>query len=258
MISVTDQTGTQVSLPHPPRRIVSLVPSQTELLYDLGLDEEVVGITKFCVHPESWFRTKTRIGGTKKVLVDRVKGLVPDLVIANKEENTREDVEAIRAFCPVWTSDIATIDDALAMIRGISSLCRLEVEGGRLEAEIRQSLASIHNLNLKAAYLIWKDPYMAAGGDTFIHHMMAAAGIRNVFAEKLRYPEVSVEQIRASEADIVLLSSEPYPFKDKHIETLSNLLPEQKILLVDGEVFSWYGSRIRHFASYIRDLNPNP
>lgn len=258
MITVTDQIGERVSLPSAPRRIVSLVPSQTELLYDLGLDDRVVGITKFCVHPDSWFRTKTRIGGTKKVEVGRLKTLAPDLVIANKEENTKEDVEAIRAFCPVWTSDIATIEDALAMIREISFICGLEVAGGRLEAEIRQSLASINKLNQKAAYLIWKDPYMAAGGDTFIHHMMAAAGIRNVFAQKLRYPEVNVEQIKDSEAEMVLLSSEPYPFKDKHIQALSKLLPEQKILLVDGEMFSWYGSRIRHFASYIRDLNPNP
>jgi ABC-type Fe3+-hydroxamate transport system substrate-binding protein len=251
MITVTDQTGERVSLPSAPRRIISLVPSQTELLYDLGLDEEVVGITKFCVHPEAWFRTKTRVGGTKKVLVDRVKVLAPDLVIANKEENTREDVEAIRAFCPVWTSDVGTVDDALSMIRDISSLCGLEVKGGRLENEIRDSMAKIKPLNLKAAYLIWKDPYMAAGGDTFIHHMMAAAGIENVFKRKSRYPEVSVEDIRESGADLILLSSEPYPFKIKHIEALSAILSKQKILLVDGEMFSWHGSRIKYFADYV-------
>lgn len=256
MITVTDQTGERVSLPTAPRRIVSLVPSQTELLYDLGLDDEVVGITKFCVHPESWFRTKTRIGGTKKVEVGRLKALGPDLVIANKEENTKEDVEAIRAFCPVWTSDIGTVDDALSMIRDISSLCGLEAEGGRLETEVRTSLASIRPLGIKAAYLIWKDPYMIAGGDTFIHHMMAAAGIQNVFGEKLRYPEVSVDEIRRSGADLVLLSSEPYPFKNKHIEELSKFLPEQKIMLVDGEMFSWYGSRMRHFVGYLKDLLP--
>lgn len=258
MITVTDQTGELVRLPHTPRRIVSLVPSQTELLYDLGLDEEVVGITKFCVHPDSWFRSKTRIGGTKKVLVDRVKGLVPDLVIANKEENTREDVEAIRAFCPVWTSDVRMVDDALAMIREISSLCGLEVEGGKLEQEIRDSIATIKPLNLKAAYLIWKDPYMTAGGDTFINHMMEAAGIENVFRKKSRYPEVSIEDIRESGAEMVLLSSEPYPFKTRHIAELSKLLPQQRLDIVDGEMFSWYGSRIRHYAGYIETLNPNP
>jgi ABC-type Fe3+-hydroxamate transport system substrate-binding protein len=258
MITVTDQTGERVSLPRVPRRIVSLVPSQTELLYDLGLDEEVVGITKFCVHPESWFRTKTRIGGTKKVEVGRLNALGPDLVIANKEENTQEDVEAIRAFCPVWTSDVGTVDDALSMIRDISFLCGLEVEGGRLENEIRQSLVSITALNLKAAYLIWKDPYMTAGGDTFIHHMMEAAGIENVFKEKSRYPEVSIEDIRESRADLVLLSSEPYPFKIRDIAELSKLLPKQKLVIVDGEMFSWYGSRMRHFAGYIRELTPKP
>lgn len=258
MITVTDQTGERVTLPSAPRRIVSLVPSQTELLYDLGLDEEVVGITKFCVHPEAWFRTKTRVGGTKKVLVDRVKGLAPDLVIANKEENTREDVEAIRAFCPVWTSDVGTVEDALSMIRDISSLCGLEVEGGRLEKEIRDSMTTIKPLNLKAAYLIWKDPYMAAGGDTFINHMMEAAGIENVFKEKSRYPEVSIEEIRVSGAEMVLLSSEPYPFKTKYIAALSKLLPQLRLEIVDGEMFSWYGSRMRHYAGYIKDLTPNP
>ena len=258
MITVTDQTGEQISLPHAPRRIVSLGPSQTELLHDLGLEDEVVGITKFCVHPESWFRTKTRIGGTKKVEVGRLKALGPDLVIANKEENTKEDVEAIRAFCPVWTSDVVTIEDALTMIREISFLCGLEVEGRRLEMEIRESLAGIKPLNLKAAYLIWKDPYMTAGGDTFIHHMMEAAGIENVFKEKSRYPEISVENIRDSGANLILLSSEPYQFKNKHIEALSTVLPEQKVLLLDGELFSWYGSRIRQFAGYIRDLNLTP
>ncbi|MGB4770463.1 MAG: helical backbone metal receptor [Chitinophagaceae bacterium] len=257
MITVTDQTGVQITQPYAPRRIVSLVPSQTELLYDLGLDEEVVGITKFCVHPEAWFRTKTRGGGTKKVELGRLKALAPDLVIANKEENTREDVEAIRAFCPVWTSDIVTVEDALLMIRDVSSLCGLEVEGGRLEQEIRDSLAGIKPLNIKAAYLIWKDPFMAAGGDTFINQMMEAAGIENVFKEKSRYPEVSIEDIRESGAEMVLLSSEPYPFKTKHIADLSKLLPQQKLEIVDGEMFSWYGSRMRHYAGYVKDLTPN-
>lgn len=258
MRTVTDHTGMMMEIPDLPQRIISLVPSQTELLFDLGLGHRLVGLTRFCVHPEAWFRTKTRVGGTKKVEVERVKGLGPDLVIANKEENTREDVEAIRAFCPVFVTDVDTVEAALRMIRDLAFVCRLELEGGRLEAEIRASLSGIRPLQQSAAYLIWKDPYMAAGGDTFISHMMSAAGIENVFWEKLRYPQVTLDEIRKRKPTFVLLSSEPYPFKNKHLEVLSEILPEQKVLLVDGEMFSWYGSRMRHFTHYIQTLLPTP
>lgn len=251
MMQVTDQTGYSFDLALPPKRVVSLVPSQTELLFDLGLDREVVGITKFCVHPEAWFRSKVRVGGTKKVDIGRVKGLMPDLVIANKEENTREDVEAIREFCPVWTSDIVTVEDALSMIVQLSALFRLEVQGCRLEIEIRESFRTIRPVNMKAAYLIWKDPYMAAGGDTYIHEMMKLAGISNVFADRSRYPAVSLEEIAAVKPELILLSSEPYPFKMKHLEALSEIFIDSQVRLVDGEMFSWYGSRMNHFANYI-------
>lgn len=250
-MQVTDQTGYSFDLALPPRRVVSLVPSQTELLFDLGLGDEVVGITKFCVHPEAWFRSKTRVGGTKKVDVGRVKGLGPDLVIANKEENLREDVEAIRAFCPVWTSDIVTVEDALSMIRQVSALFRLETKGRMLEEEVRSSLSSLKPVAGKAAYLIWKDPYMAAGGDTYINEMMKLAGISNVFADRSRYPAVSLDEIAALKPELILLSSEPYPFKTKHLEELSQFFVESEIRLVDGEMFSWYGSRMKHFANYV-------
>lgn len=255
MYTVTDQTGHSFALPGRPRRIVSLVPSLTELLYDLGLDEEVVGITKFCVHPDKWFRSKTRIGGTKKVEVGRLKALEPDLVIANKEENTQADVEAIRSFCPVYTTDVDSVGSALDMIRDLSVLLGLEAAGGRLEKEIGESLGMLRPLNLKAAYLIWKDPWMTVGGDTFIHHMMAAAGIENVFKDKMRYPQLSLADLAESGADLVMLSSEPYPFKINHIEELSKILPDIKVVLVDGEMFSWYGSRMRYFRDYMSLLS---
>lgn len=254
MYTVTDHTGHSLTLPARPRRIVSLVPSLTELLYDLGLGEEVVGITKFCVHPDEWFRSKTRVGGTKKVEIGRLMALEPDLVIANKEENTREDVEAIRSFCPVYTTDVDSVGSALHMIRDLSVLLGVEAEGGRLEKEIRGSLGMLRSLNLKAAYLIWKEPWMTVGGDTFIHHMMAAAGIENVFKDKMRYPQLSLADLAESGADLVMLSSEPYPFKTKHIEDLSIFLPDMKIVLIDGEMFSWYGSRMRYFSDYMSAL----
>jgi len=253
-MTVTDQTGYVLTLPNVPQRVVSLVPSQTELLHELGLDEQVLGITRFCVHPDHWFRGKIRIGGTKKVHVERIRDLGPDLVLANKEENTREDVERIREFCPVWTSDIVTVDDALSMITEVAGLFRREKEGARLAGQIRDALASVRPLNRRAAYLIWKDPYMVAGGDSFISEMMKAAGITNVFAGLSRYPVMDVEQMAQSGADLLLLSSEPYPFRETDVTWLASTLKGMEIRLVDGEMFSWYGSRMRYFPDHIHAL----
>ena len=256
MIQSTDQTGQIIALKGPPQRIISLVPSQTELLFDLGLDKETIGITRFCIHPESWYRTKNRIGGTKDLHIDKIRSLQPDLVIANKEENTHEQVEEIRKFCPVWTSNIANLTDALEMIRGIGEITDKSISANRLASAIEADLIILSKefIPLKAAYLIWKDPYMTVGGDTFIHDMMKICGLNNVFSHKFRYPEVTVEEIKAILPNVVLLSSEPYPFREKHIGILAQQLPGVKILLADGEMFSWYGSRLLHSANYFRDL----
>jgi ABC-type Fe3+-hydroxamate transport system substrate-binding protein len=256
MIQSTDQTRHKITLKGPPQKIISLVPSQTELLYNLGLDKETIGITRFCIHPESWYRTKTRVGGTKDLNIEKIRSLQPDLVIANKEENTREQVEEIRKFCPVWTSDIANLTDALEMIRGIGQITGKIISANRLASLIEADLTAVSKeLNpLNAAYLIWKDPYMTVGGDTFIHDMMKICGLNNVFSHKFRYPEVTVEEIKAISPNVVLLSSEPYPFREKHIGILEQQLPGVKVLLADGEMFSWYGSRLLHSANYFRDL----
>jgi ABC-type Fe3+-hydroxamate transport system substrate-binding protein len=233
-----------------------LVPSQTELLYDLGLDKETIGITRFCIHPEIWYRTKTRIGGTKDLHLDKIKGMQPDLVIANKEENTREQVEEIRKYCPVWTSDISRLTDAMEMIRAIGRLTGKTDSANKLASDIEAELAALTGefTPLTAAYLIWKDPYMTAGGDTFINEMMNICGLKNAFGHKLRYPEVTVEEIRKISPNVVLLSSEPYPFREKHIEELQRLLQGVKVCLADGEMFSWYGSRLLNAANYFRTL----
>ncbi len=250
-----DQTGREVRLPGIPKRIVSVVPSQTELLYHLGLEDKVLGITKFCIHPAEWFRTKTRVGGTKKLDIGKIRSLEPDLVIANKEENTKEDVEAISAFCPVWTSDIHSIPDALVMIREIGALTSRVAEASALKNQIETGFKEITGARRRAGYLIWKNPFMAAGGDTFISDMMKAAGLDNVFSKTDRYPEVTIELIRSSGIEILLLSSEPYPFKMRDLEELKKIMPDTKIVLADGEMFSWYGSRMREFPGYLRRVN---
>jgi ABC-type Fe3+-hydroxamate transport system substrate-binding protein len=256
MIKYKDQTGQIITRKGPPQRIISLVPSQTELLYDLGLDKETIGITRFCIHPEKWYRTKTRIGGTKDLHLDKIRNLQPDLVIANKEENNREDVEEIRKFCPVWTSDISNLADALEMIRRIGQLTGKSETANRLASVIDTDLTFVSKkfTPLTAAYLIWKDPFMTVGGDTFIHDMMKICGLNNVFSHKFRYPEVTLEEIEAVSPNVVLLSSEPYPFREKHIGLLERQFPGLKVSLANGEMFSWYGSRLLHSANYFREL----
>lgn len=241
------------------QRIISLVPSQTELLYDLGLNDEVVGITKFCIHPEHWFRNKTRIGGTKDVKFDRVKALSPTLIIANKEENVKEQVEALAEIALVYTTDISTLEDAYCMIQKIGTLTNTSRKAEEIISNIKEKFRMLSEQVLEqptktCLYLIWKDPFMSVGRDTFIHDMMLHCKLENVISNESRYPTITHEQIKILDPDIILLSSEPYPFKEKHIAELQALVPQTTILLVDGEMFSWYGSRLQHSPAYFCGL----
>lgn len=250
-----DQLGRTIVLTHVPRRIISLVPSQTELLFSLGLEDSVVGITRFCVHPESWFRQKARIGGTKAVDPVRVDALQPDLIIANKEENERPQIEALAERYPVWVSDIKTLADALAMIRSIGDLTGKAAQANLLadEIAIRFAVMQPPPATQRVAYLIWRNPWMAAGGDTFIHQMLTHTGLINLFADQDRYPEVDLTDLTGTRTAI-LLSSEPYPFRDRHIREIKEILPNAQVHLVDGEMFSWYGSRLLLAPAYFEQL----
>lgn len=244
--------GRGVKVPFPPRRIISVVPSQTELLYDLGLDDEVVGITKFCVHPEGWFRDKTRVGGTKKLNLEKIRALQPDLIIANKEENDQEQIETLAKEYPVWVSDISTIEEALRMIDGVGAIVNREAKANELIKDIVSGFESLQRSALKkrVAYLIWYQPWMAAGGDTFICNMIETIGWENVFKDQGRYPEVTIERLKEYKPDLLLLSSEPFPFKEKHAKEIKEAMPEVAVKLVDGEMFSWYGSRMLKAVNY--------
>ncbi|RYY88267.1 MAG: cobalamin-binding protein [Chitinophagaceae bacterium] len=250
-----DPLGTALPLAHPPKRIVSLVPSQTELLHALGLDNEVAGITKFCIHPDNWFRSKPRVGGTKTVHIERVLALRPDLVIANKEENVQAQVEELAREVPTWASDISNLAEALEAIRSIGALTHRVAKAEAIAHEIEAGFMGLQPIKQdrpRCGYLIWKEPYMSVGCDTFIHDMLQQLGVVNAFADRSRYPEVTLEDLRACE--LVLLSSEPYPFAQKHIDELQQQLPDARILLVDGELFSWYGSRLLQSPAYFRQL----
>ncbi len=241
--------------PANPARIISLVPSQTELLADLGLEERVVGITKFCIHPEHWRKTKTVIGGTKKFDIDLIRSLQPDLIIANKEENYREGIQTLSAQYPVWMSDVVTLTDAKDMIRKIGEITNTSFRAEKIVADIDLSFSKLNKLPaLKTLYLIWKGPWMAAAPGTFIDEMMRVSNLENCFIKQTRYPELNTEQLSRLNPELILLSSEPYPFKEKHIAELQQLCPDARILLVDGEMFSWYGSRLLKFPAYLESL----
>lgn len=252
----TDMLGRTIAVPEIPQRIVSLVPSQTELLHDLGLEQEVVGITRFCIHPESWFREKARVGGTKDVKPERVAALKPDLILANKEENVQEQIEALSGMAPVWVSDIQTLEDALRMIREVGEITGKKAKGEEISGNIGSRFASLKKAGPpeRVAYAIWRNPWMWAGSDTFINEMLCCCGWENILAEKARYPEISLPEIAALKPMRILLSSEPYPFAQKHLAEVQAAVPGAQVELVDGELFSWYGSRLLQSPAYFQAL----
>jgi len=262
--SFTDGMGREVTINFPPKRIVSIVPSQTELLFDLGLDEEIIGLTKFCIHPIDKFASRTKVGGTKKLNIDLIKDLKPDLIIGNKEENTQSDIEELAEFFPVWMSDIFTLDDAMKTITEIGELVDRAPEASYLNHLISAGFSDLktfalqNNIDKKVAYLIWRKPFMAAGKNTFIDDVLLTNGMINVIGEE-RYPEITLEELKTLNCELILLSSEPYPFKEKHIEEIQAAIPNAKVLLVDGEMFSWYGSRlvkaVQYFFEFQKELN---
>lgn len=239
-----------------PKRIISLVPSQTELLSALGLDHETVGITKFCIHPYQWFKTKTIIGGTKTLNIDKIRWLKPDLVIANREENIKEHVELLANDYPVWVTNVNDLPGALNMIADIGQLTGKTTLAKDLISQIGSAFKplAVNKKTAKTAYLIWQNPYMTVGGGTFIHDMLEKCGFENIFAGKSRYPEIKIEDLQDAHCQLLLLSTEPYPFKQVHINELQKKLPHTKIILVDGEMFSWYGSRLLRSATYFNRL----
>ena len=257
----TDQLGRTLEINFPPKRIISLVPSQTELLYSLGLTDEVIGITKFCIHPEKWFKNKTRVGGTKHYDFEKIKLLQPDLIIGNKEENDEGQIKELMECYPVWMSDIKTLQDALQMILKIGKVVVKGNEATAIANKIETNFLNLKSfvdanksIKQKALYLIWNNPLMAAGGDTFINEMLRCCGFENVLQTALRYPEIAVEQLHKLNPNFILLSSEPFPFKQKHIDELQMHCPAAKIILVDGEYFSWYGSRLIDAPKYLETV----
>jgi ABC-type Fe3+-hydroxamate transport system substrate-binding protein len=250
-----DQLGQHIELTQIPKRIISLVPSQSELLWDLGLRDELIGITKFCIHPNEMFKFKDRVGGTKTLDIHKIRSLKPDLIIGNKEENEYAQIKELQNEFPVWMSDIYNLNDAYNMISDIGKLVHKKNEATRLISNIQKSFSVIKKYNKTVLYLIWKNPFMAAGNSTFIGDVLNQMGLINSLKNSdLRYPELTMDEIKNLNPNLIFLSSEPFPFKESHINELKQLVPNATVKLVDGELFSWYGSRLLKSVEYLNNL----
>lgn len=254
-----DQLNRVIELKTIPTRIVSLVPSQTELLYDLGLESSLVGITKFCVHPHHLISNVAVVGGTKQVHFDKIKALNPDIILCNKEENTQEMIAELEKIAPVHLSDIYTIKDCLELIDMYGIIFSVESHAQAIISTIRKEQEKFQDFikdqpKLKTAYFIWKTPWMVAANDNFINALLSVAKFENYFQALERYPEIDLDKDLEQDVEVIMLSTEPFPFKEEHIEAMRAKFPQAKVLLVDGELFSWYGSRLAKSFQYFKVL----
>ncbi|HEX5170162.1 MAG TPA: helical backbone metal receptor [Cyclobacteriaceae bacterium] len=255
--SVKDQLNHFIDVSFPPIRIISLVPSQTELLYDLGLDHEIIGITEYCVFPTHWARSKPIVGGTKDFDIEKIRSLQPDLIIANKEENSRELIEKLQTMFPVWISDVVSLNNALEMILAVGELTNRRDRAEIISKSIQIAFDSLDPLvcvNYTVLYLIWRKPWMGVASNTFIDCMLNKLGLENSLKSAERYPKLSEADILNLNPDYIFLSSEPYPFKEKHVMELQQLCSSSRIILVDGKMFSWYGSHLMQSPTYFKSL----
>lgn len=252
MPEFSDQLNNTILLEKIPKRIVCLVPSITELLVDLDLRDNIIGITKFCVEPNDLRSNCKLIGGTKNVNVDLINKLKPDLIIANKEENLEETISLLKRNFPVWVSNVKTLDDNYDLIIKLSEIFDKKDIGNTIILKTKEVLKELKlKKEIQVLYLIWKNPFMSIGQDTFIFDILKRLGITNIIKEN-RYPIVDINN--NYEFDFLFLSSEPYPFNNKDCYELEQNFPNKKTLFVRGDCFSWYGSRISKSKDYFKNL----
>lgn len=247
----TDHISREITVPSHPKRIVSICPAITETLFALGAKERLVGRTKFCIFPKHEVDTLPTIGGTKDPNVEKIKAIKPDLILAEKEENTKESVEELSAIAPVVVLEVQTLADSYRLIKDLGQLTCHETEAKKLLTQACKEMESLaKSKKARALYLIWRKPYMAVGDTTYIQSVLEHLGLENA-AKSLsgRYPELTPELLHELNPDVLLLSSEPFPFSTKHQQELKEILPNTPSLLVDGEMF-WYGSKMIEASPY--------
>ena len=255
MYKVIDHLGRSMILPQSPKRIISICPAITETLFSLGLEKEIVGRTKYCIFPKGTVEQVPVVGGTKDVDLDKIKELQPDLIFAEKEENTEEIVKELEKIAPVFVLEVKSIKDAYRLITTLGEVTKNTETAHLLLTACQKSFQSIVGKeNGKAAYVIWRKPYMVVGGTTYICDVLHTMGFQNPFTnEDSRYPVITKEQLANAKLDKLFLASEPFPFQQKHLSEFQSFLPHTEIILVDGEMF-WYGSRMLVAGEYLAKL----
>lgn len=225
------------------QRIISLVPSLTELVLDLGIGDRLAGRTRFCIHPEEMVKDVPIIGGTKNPDIEKILALKPDYIIANHEENRKEDILTLQRHTEINITKIDSINDAINAICELGGDLDLAANAQKLVKKIMMiSSETRAHESIDTAYFIWKDPWMVAANGTYINSVMKHYNLENIFSDQERYPEISLQDLSEKNPELILLSSEPFPFKQKHIEEIQKICPDAKIELINGEWFSWYGS----------------
>lgn len=261
-----DASGKTLTLSAPPRRIVSLIPSTTELLCDLGLADALVGVTVYCSEPRDIVRTRTKVGGEKDPDLAAIRALAPDLVIANVEENVREHVETLRGWgLPVWVTYPRTVAEGLAMIRDLGEVTGTQARAQAMLAELQPLYESVSAQTaarppVDVFYAIWRNPYMTVNRDTYISDLLRVCGARNVFADRSeRYPALTLDEVASRRPAVIVLPDEPFRFRRAHLADFAGYpevpaVRDGRIHLVDGKPFSWHGARVAQALRTIPSL----
>jgi ABC-type Fe3+-hydroxamate transport system substrate-binding protein len=243
-----DVLGRTFSFSAPPRRVVSLVPSITETLFALGAGEDVVGITDFCIFPPNL--ALPRLGGTKNPRVEEIRALAPDLVHMNLEENLRRHGDAIETFAPVFLTEPKSVEDVEALLGQLGAIHDRRERAAELVNELRAEKAALPRRSFSFACPIWKDPWMWCGGDTYVSALVRCAGGRNVIGDRMRYPQLALEDVLALHPDVVFLPDEPYLFTQADAEGIGGT---RVIGPFPGHLFTWHGSRTIEGLRYLRE-----
>jgi len=252
---VIDQLNRKIEINNNLNNIISLVPSLTELLFFLKMDEQVKGITNFCVHPSDKLSDKVIVGSPLHVDYEKIEQINPDIIIAGKSENNKNNIEKIAEKYPVWVSDVRSIEDACKMIEKIGMICNQSDLSYNITKNISVGFDSLADkTKIKVCYLVWEKPFMVAGNNNYINDILKKTGLINVFEHKEGYAKVTAKEMQECQADFVLLPSEPYKFDNSHISTYKNLINKATVLLVDGQLFSWYGNRMLLAINYLKNM----
>jgi ABC-type Fe3+-hydroxamate transport system substrate-binding protein len=265
-LTVVDALGRSLTIGRRPERIISLVPSLTEALFAFGLEQEIMGVTRFCVEPRRGVSGKTRVGGTKSVDIAKIKSLEPDLVVAGAEENSAADIaQLIEYGCPVFVTMVTSVQSAIDLLRQLATITGTTVAARPIIEEAKQALAFAQAAaaglqRVRVFCPIWRNPYMTCSRATYMADVIAVCGGRNVFDEHPeRYPKVELAEIAALDPEAILLPSEPYRFTKRHKADFRALtevtaVKNGHIFLIDGKMLTWYGPRIAQGLGEVKRL----